>query len=59
MQEGYIGLLKAAQTFNPEKAKFITYCYRPVYWQILKYVQKEQKYQKRIKEYKEHILNNE
>lgn len=55
MQEGYVGLLMAALTFDPTKAKFITYAYRPIYWNILKYVQKQQKYNKLINEYKQFI----
>lgn len=53
-----LALFKAAQSFNPDKAKFSTWAYRPVFWQILKYVQKEQKYQSKLNEYKKSIQNS-
>lgn len=54
-QEGYLGLLRASEKFDPSKAKFTTFCYRPIYWAILKKVQKEQKYQQRLDEYKKSV----
>jgi RNA polymerase primary sigma factor len=36
VQEGNIGLVKAANAYDPsKKAKFITYAYKSVYWSIL------------------------
>lgn len=55
MQEGFTGLLRASKKFDPTKAKFTTFCYRPIFWAILKKVQKEQQYQQRLDEYKKHI----
>jgi len=43
IQTGYIGLIKAAETFDSSKAKFITYSCKCIHNEIIMYLRKEQK----------------
>lgn len=46
VQEGFVGLLKSLESYRGG-VKFSTYCYRSIYWQILKF-KHQQKKQKRL-----------
>lgn len=57
MQEGFIAAIKAAKTFDHTKQiRFSTWVYRPVYWSMLKFIMKQQKYEKLIKTIKEYEI---
>jgi len=56
IQEGFLAILQAEKTYNPEKSKFTSYCYRPIFWSIHKYVTKDNKNRKLISKLKNLII---
>lgn len=48
--------MQAAKTFDwSKKIKFTTWVYRPIYWNMLKYINKQQRHDNLIKLIKENI----
>lgn len=44
ISEGYIGLIKAAKTYNKDKSKFVTYAGMCIFNQMLMYLRKNEKH---------------